>query len=237
MSTGSESFKKMTAPDIPNKHFKIRLKEMEIDGISYVVPTGEQAHRAAIALSLQIQDSGFHPDWIVPIATGAYSATRTLMDHLKQKDHENLVISGYNGDIKLDKPTITVPLTKKLDGLRVLIFDEVIDTGETIEVALSEVQRMGAKDTKVATLCYKPRAEKLTGVIPDFLAFKSDAWIVFPHENREFIDSKAHDWLSAGITVGEIRSRLLKLGLPGKEISRYLTIQAKSYHQQNLALK
>jgi uncharacterized protein len=236
MTRGPEGSTNMAAPDLPNKHFRTRLKEVDIDGISYVVPTGEQAHRAAIALSMQIQDAGFHPDWIVPIATGAYSATRTLMDHLKQKGHENLVISGYDGEKKLDRPRIVEPLTKRVDGKKVLIFDEVIDTGETIQVAEEEVERMGAGEIKVATLCYKPRAEEITGVVPDFSVFHTNAWIVFPHELREFIDGKAQEWLAAGLPVGEIRSRLLRLGLPGKEISRYLTIQAKEHHQQKLRL-
>lgn len=68
-------------------------------------------------------------------------------------------------------------------GQNVLLFDEVIDSGDTVRLAKEYLQVMGVSILSVATLCYKPKS----GVKPDHYAFSTDAWVVFPHELREFI--------------------------------------------------
>ena len=77
---------------------------------------------------------------------------------------------------------------------------------------------MGAKDLKTASLCYKPRSV----IKPDFFAFTTSAWVVFPHEIREFVEASANKWKSAGISESEIRKRLDNLGIPDEQVKYFL---------------
>jgi len=76
---------------------------------------------------------------------------------------------------------------------------------------------MGAKVIQTAALCYKPRSE----IKPDFFAFTTSAWVVFPHENREFIQDSMNKWKSEGLPLEEIKNRLVLIGLPCEQIEFY----------------
>jgi len=51
---------------------------------------------------------------------------------------------------------------------------------------------------------------------------ETDAWIVFPHERREVIDGLALKWKKNGLKIKEIKERLIKIGLPEKEVNIFL---------------
>jgi hypothetical protein len=61
---------------------------------------------------------------------------------------------------------------------KVLIVDDVSDTGKTLR---KELEHLGARKAKVATLYYKPHSV----LKPDYYAFETDKWIVFPWEKEE----------------------------------------------------
>lgn len=66
-------------------------------------------------------------------------------------------------------------------GEKVLIVDDVFDTGKTALAVKTRLSEMGV-DFRIATVYYKPE-KNLTDIKPDyFVKDVSEAWIVFPHE-------------------------------------------------------
>ena len=65
-----------------------------------------------------------------------------------------------------------------LRGRRVLIVDEVWDTGTTIEAVVERVRLAGGSPT-TAVLHYKPGRSKVRSV-PDHHVVSTDAWVVYP---------------------------------------------------------
>lgn len=65
-----------------------------------------------------------------------------------------------------------------LVGKRVLVVDDVFDTGKTAEAALA---RLANSDARVATVYWKPTAS-LVPFPPDYYVRETADWIVFPHE-------------------------------------------------------
>jgi hypoxanthine phosphoribosyltransferase len=63
-------------------------------------------------------------------------------------------------------------------GQKVLVIDDVFDTGKTAEAVK---QRLAHADLRVATVYWKPKAN-LVGFSPDYCVRELDEWIVFPHE-------------------------------------------------------
>ena len=68
---------------------------------------------------------------------------------------------------------------------RVLIVDDVFDTGNTIKAVVEE---LGARargntpeDIRVAVPWFKPSRNE-TDMTPDYFLRETDAWLVFPHE-------------------------------------------------------
>lgn len=65
-----------------------------------------------------------------------------------------------------------------LAGKRVLVVDDVFDTGKTAEAAL---RRLAHADPRIATVYWKPSAS-LVPFKPDYTIRETADWIVFPHE-------------------------------------------------------
>jgi hypoxanthine phosphoribosyltransferase len=70
------------------------------------------------------------------------------------------------------------PADPLLHGKRVLIVDEVWDTGTTIEAVVERVRLAGGEPT-TAVLHFKPQRSKVASV-PDHHVVSTDAWVVYP---------------------------------------------------------
>lgn len=71
------------------------------------------------------------------------------------------------------------PSDPLLFGKRVLIVDDVWDSGKTAYNVRERVRRAGGKPS-VAVIHYKPTYSRYADDGPDFYALETDAWIVYP---------------------------------------------------------
>lgn len=80
----------------------------------------------------------------------------------------------------LDEPVfLQFPSDPLLLGKRVLIVDDVWDSGKTAYNVRERVRRAGGKP-RVAVIHYKPAHSRYSDDGPDFYALETDAWIVYP---------------------------------------------------------
>ena len=71
------------------------------------------------------------------------------------------------------------PADVLLVGKRILIVDDVWDSGKTAHTVRERVRRAGAQPT-VAVIHYKPAHSRFPGDGPDVVAQELDGWIVYP---------------------------------------------------------
>ena len=125
-------------------------------------------------LALEISRE-FDPDIVIGIAKGGVIPAAIIASILR-KDFYPIRISRRKKDVVVrDRPEVSVPITGEVEGKRVLIVDEVSQTGETLRLAVREAQKLGAKKVKTATL-YARRSEWK----PNWFGFESDAVIIQP---------------------------------------------------------
>ena len=72
------------------------------------------------------------------------------------------------------------PDAELLAGRRVLVIDEVWETGETMTEVLARVRAAGGSPAS-AVLHYKPRRSRVDGR-PDHFAAEADGWVVYPYK-------------------------------------------------------
>jgi len=72
------------------------------------------------------------------------------------------------------------PEAALLDGRRVLVVDEVWETGETMTEVLARVRAAGGRPTS-AVLHYKPGRSRVQGA-PDVHADIVDGWVTYPYK-------------------------------------------------------
>jgi uncharacterized protein len=200
-----------------------QLKETVFDDICYVCPNWEQMGKYNFGLAKQIINSELSFDRIVALARGGWTWTRDLADALNIPDLSSVRIKSYSNVNESSEAIIVQPLADPINGQRILLFDEVIDSGHTFVKALRYLKEMGAKDIQTAALCYKPRSVYK----PNFYAFKTDAWVVFPHEIREFIEISTQKWRSKGLSTEMIKDRLITIGIPVEQVDFYCSLNLK----------
>lgn len=161
-----------------------------------------------LRLSERIVSSGFTPDIIVGIARGGWIPARILSDVLYANTLENIRIEYYTDvGVRGKEPKITQPLSGSLEGKKILIVDEVADTGDSLFHAIEYAKSLGVEELRSAVLHLKPTSR----VTPDYFMVKTSSWTVYPWENRESIISLVRMFKQedSSLNMKQIRDRLV----------------------------
>ena len=146
----------------------------------------------AFELGARVLESGFRPSFIVAVWRGGAPigiAVQELLDYFGVHcDHIAIRTSSYHGidgrasEVRVHGLDYLVKNIEHHD--RLLIVDDVFDTGSTIEMvieALRERARRNAPhEVRVAVPYYKPKRNR-TLRVPDYYVHETDRWIKFPH--------------------------------------------------------
>ncbi|MDD5337441.1 MAG: phosphoribosyltransferase [Candidatus ainarchaeum sp.] len=148
--------------------------------MEFIKPTWADVDRMCLELAAKIR--GFRPDWIVGISRGGLVPARLLSDILGNRDVTIIKIEFYKTIGQTSGfPNITQPLQVDVKGKRVLLVDDVADTGRSLAVAKEHVKRAGASEVRIAALHCKPGSI----VKPDYYMGQTSAWIIYPWEVHE----------------------------------------------------
>lgn len=129
-------------------------------------------------LSRTIVTSGFAPEVVVAIARGGLLPAGAIAYGLGAKNCGAINMEFYTGiGTVLDAPEVLPPALDMdyLDGRRVLLVDDVADSGRTLRMAVDMLRERGA-DVRSVTIYTKPA----TIIQPDFAWKDTDLWIDFP---------------------------------------------------------
>ncbi len=145
-----------------------------------VVTTWEYMDGLCRRVAEQIKDDGFEPDVIVALARGGWFAGRVLCDLLGLDDLTSLKIEHYVGTAKKSgEVKIRYPLHESsVRGKKVLVVDDIADTGQSLLTAKLHVEENGASEVKTATL----QLLSTSKFTPDYFGeyMEEWAWVIFP---------------------------------------------------------
>ena len=154
--------------------------------VEFEVLSWNDIHKLTLVLAKKIVESGYMPDVIIGIMRGGWIPARILLDYLNIPTLATIEIKFYKGIGETrERPIIIHPLVVDIRNKKVLIVDDVVDTGKSMSIAIEMAKLGGAYSIKTAALVVKPWSI----LEPDYYAMKSDKWIVFPWEIRETIEN------------------------------------------------
>lgn len=194
------------------------MKKTTIHEQTYLFVSWEASGKHILELSKKILQSGKTYDRIIALAKGGLTWSRLLSDYVAVEELSSVQISFYTGIAKTKKaPIIIQSLPISIKGERVLIFDDIADSGETLEVAKQYAAMHGAKEIDTATIAVK----NWTKVMPNYYAFSSGEWIIWPYEVRETIALLSSMWKERGDSPIVIKKQLLKIGINQEEVALF----------------
>jgi len=129
-------------------------------------------------LAIDIAADGFRPDIVLAIARGGLFVAGALGYALDVKNLHVMNVEFYTGvDERLDMPVVLPPVPAPVDlaGARVLIADDVADTGATLELVKRFCSEHVA-EVRCAVVYEKPQSI----VHAEYVWRRTDRWIDFP---------------------------------------------------------
>jgi hypothetical protein len=138
----------------------------------------EDFGEASRELAREILRDGFVPEVVVAIARGGLLPAGAISYALGVKNCGALNVEFYTGiGTVLDAPELLPPELDitYLEGRRVLLVDDVADSGRTLALAVSLLRDRGA-DVRSVTIYTKPGSIST----PDYAWRETSLWIDFP---------------------------------------------------------
>ena len=155
--------------------------------------SAESLLRDSMELAMRIVRSGFRPTFLVALWRGGAPIGITVQEVLEyhgiHTDHVAIRTSSHTGiDERGDTVrvhAIDYVVSRLTYEDRLLLIDDVFDSGRSLEAVLEELERRCRRNfpvhIRIATAYYKPSRNR-TRLTPDYFVRQTGSWLVFPHE-------------------------------------------------------
>lgn len=189
------------------------------DTTSYTVPSWTEMTDGLCDIATAIRASGKDYQVIVTLAKGGLPLSRILADFLHIPTILSLGVRFYTGiGEHLREPVVYQEiLHESIADKAVLLFDDIADTGASLDFGKRYLHEKGAAEITTVTLYTKPQSH----VQPAYSASSTDSWVIFPFELNETVRRLHERWKSHGVEYAERVTRLESLGLRHEWILEY----------------
>lgn len=184
------------------------------------IPSWDYIYDLCVKLADQIRKSEYRPDLLIAISRGGWIPGRVLSDLLNNANIASIRVEYYLDIYQtLQEPKITQPLPVDVSGKRILLIDDVADSGKSLKAVHDYLLEHGAGEVKICALYRKPWSI----VVPDFFVRETDAWIWFPHEVYETTKKVYSRLKGEGKSREEIERRLVEIGIKSELVKKFLS--------------
>ncbi|MFW9925057.1 MAG: phosphoribosyltransferase [Candidatus Thorarchaeota archaeon] len=158
--------------------------------------------------------SGYKPDILIGIIRGGLPVIRLLSDLMEIKELATIGVGFYKDINQTNKePILTQEISKNIVGKKILLIDDVSDSGKSLQFAVEYLKDKGYEQLKTATIHYKPHSI----FKPDYFVSSTSKWLVYPWEYLEFTRLYFENEKMKDKSKAEIISYLNSISIP-KEI-------------------
>ena len=187
--------------------------------LEFEIPSWDQIYELLLNLASRVRKDGFKPDIIAGVSRGGWLPARVMSDLLEYPRLANVAAEFYVGVAETkSKPVITQKVSVSVKGKKVLVVDDVADTGESLRLVRSHLEEQGTTEVKTATIYYKPWSV----IIPDYYEKETSSWIIFPWERKETVRKTVEKYKRQGKSTDEAKEKLVSSGLDRKLVERFV---------------
>jgi hypoxanthine phosphoribosyltransferase len=173
-------------------------------------------------LGSMICESGFRPSFIVALWRGAAPIGIAVQEFLAYQgidtDHIAIRTSSYSGIDNQAREVSVYGMNYLIKNIthddRLLIIDDVFDTGQTIQAVIEHLREKARLNTpgdiRIAVPYYKP-SRNVSDYTPDYFLHETESWLKFPHSLEGLTDAEIKQHRPALFsTLATAKPRLLR---------------------------
>ena len=152
-------------------------------------------------LGSMIYDSDFRPSFIVALWRGAAPIGIAVQEYLAYRgvetDHIAIRTSSYSGIDNQAREVAVYGMNCLVKNMthedRLLIIDDVFDTGQTIQAVIEHLRKKARlntpEDIRIAVPYFKP-SRNVSDYKPDYYLHETERWLKFPHSLEGLSDKE-----------------------------------------------
>jgi len=185
------------------------------------LPSWDELYRDIKKIAKKIKEDGYKPDIVVALARGGFVPARIICDLLLIKDLVSVKVDHWGITATKDKKAhLRYTFNADLTGKKVLIVDDITDTGESMMLAKSFVEKLNPAEIRTAAIYHIAHSK----FVPDYYSKKIKwVWVIWPWNYIEDMCNIIPKVLDEkkGRTAKEIRDLLkerFKIDVPEVEI-------------------
>lgn len=161
----------------------------------------QQLLEDSFRLAVQVFNSGYRPTFILAVWRGGAPMGIAVQELLARQgietDHIAIRTSSYHNIDQQESNVLVYNMNYLIKKIahsdRLLIVDDVFDSGRSIDAIIKEIELRARKNTpreiRVAVPFYKPSRNR-TGKAPDYYLHETEAWLKFPHSIEGLSDDE-----------------------------------------------
>ena len=154
--------------------------------------TAQDLLEDSFRLAAQILASGFQPTFMIAVWRGGVPMGIAVQEFLEfhgiQTDHIAIRTASYSGIDQRSREVSVFGLNYLVKNVRhndrLLIVDDVFDTGRSVAAIMAELKRKARlntpEDIRIAVPYYKPARNEVE-FEPDYFLYETEAWLKYPH--------------------------------------------------------
>jgi hypoxanthine phosphoribosyltransferase len=174
----------------------------------FLSPDLEEIFRLTADLAERILKCRVGVDVVVGIARGGLLPARLFSDFLGVEWIEIIRAELYTAPAtRKERPRIVRRAPPSIRDKRILLVDDVADSGDTIIEAVKHLKMLGASQVKVVVLYQKPWSRFKA----DFYAQETKAWIIFPWERVETMEKILERLGEKAYTLSGLKPETLRI--------------------------
>ncbi len=137
----------------------------------------DEIYNMSKQLAIKVTESGYEPDLLLAIARSGFVPGRLMSDFMGNSNLFALKVEHWLDTTAEHQEDAVIPIRSPLPvkGKRVLIIDDIVDTGRSAIQTLNYVNELGAKEVKSAVMLYLT----VSKYEPDYYTVKQSEWVWF----------------------------------------------------------
>lgn len=173
------------------------------------LPSWDELHENIKEIANEIKKDNYRPDMVIALSRGGFVPARVICDLMIIKDLVSVKVDHWGVTAAKDgKAHLRYPIDVDLTGKKILIVDDITDTGDSMIIAKEFVKKLNPEEVRTAAIFHFKHSK----FVPDYYSKElvDWVWVMWPWNYIEDMCNIAPKVLDGdkGCSIKEIKKSL-----------------------------